>query len=118
MLKNRNETAKEKCGKMQSCSMPENMGPASKREIEDFAAYVLEVLGHDDFEMRWTTAGSILIPPIVYIDERFIGKVRYWAKEIVLHEIAHITTRTVDHKHGNLFYGRYIELLKQFMCQQ
>lgn len=104
-------------GTMKSHPMPDNMGPASKEEIEDFAAYVLEALGYDGFDMCWTTGGSVWIRPHVYIDESYISKVRWQAKEIVLHEISHIDTSQVDHMHSNVFYDRYVELLRRFMCQ-
>lgn len=98
--------------------MPDNIGAASKEEIEAYAAYVLEALGYDRFDMCWTTAGSAWIRPHVYIDEKYIGAIRWLAKEMVLHEITHISTHPADRVHGRIFYNRYVTLLSRFMCQE
>lgn len=92
-----------------------NMGPASKQEIEHYAAYVLAALYLDDSCMKWTTAGDICIPPDILIDEHHIGQYRWQTKEAVLHEIAHLFTWSQDMKHGRWFYQRYAELLIDWM---
>lgn len=109
---------KKKARKRKLDPMPENMGPASREEIEAYAAYVLEALGLEGLDMRWTTGGSVWIRPHVYIDESYIGRVRWIVKEMVLHEIAHIGTWPADDRHGRVFYNRYGALLTRFMCQE
>ena len=89
------------------------MGAATRRGIERFAEKVLK--DFPGWNMQWTTAGSICIKErkIIFIDERFIGKYPWQAKEMVLHECAHINTR--DKVHGGEFYIEYIKLLKRSM---
>lgn len=90
-----------------------NMGAATRQEIEKFAEKALK--NFPGWEMQWTTAGSICIRErkIIFIDERFIGKYPWEAKERVLHECSHINTE--DRVHGEEFYREYIKLLKKFM---
>lgn len=91
-----------------------NIGCMSKPQIEDFASMVLRECGYPH-QMKWTTAGDILIGEIVYIDERHINEYPYMAKERVLHEIAHIDTWSQDDRHGEIFHTRLAELIEQFM---
>ncbi len=91
-----------------------NNGCMSKDEVESFATIVLKESGHP-FTMKWTTAGSIMIEPFIYIDENNIDQYPYLAKYWVLHEIAHIDTWPQDMTHGELFHSRLAELIEQFM---
>ncbi len=100
--------------------MPEirtnNMGAITKEEIEEFAKRVLGLYGLKDWKMEWTTASpSICMKDrkIIFIEERYIGKYPWDAKENILHEIAHIFTD--DMVHGMRFYIYYIRLLNIFM---
>ena len=86
----------------------------SKSAIEDFAAMVLRECSYHH-QMKWTTAGDILIGKIIYIDESHIDDYPYMAKERVLHEIAHIDTHPQDDRHGEIFHTRLAELIEQFM---
>ncbi len=92
-----------------------NIGCMSKLQIETFAAMVLKVCGYIQHQMKWTTAGNILIDKIVYMDESNIGTYPYLAKYWILHEIAHIDTHPQDYRHGEIFHARLAELIKQFM---
>lgn len=92
-----------------------NNGCMSKAKIEQFAKTALRQLHYPAYEMKWTTAGDILIGNVIYIDERHIDGYPWESKEIVLHEIAHIDTWPEDNRHGELFYRRYIELLAEYM---
>jgi len=91
-----------------------NIGCMSKSQIEDFADMVLKECGYP-YTMEWTTAGDILILPYIYIDEHHINEYPWVAKEVVLHEIAHIDTWPQDDRHGEIFFARYAELIIQFM---
>lgn len=94
-----------------------NMGVMTRKDFESFSSKVLHDLKLDS-QMRWTTAGDIMIPPHIYIDERHRGQYPWRAKEIILHEVAHIDTWPKDDGHGEIFYARYVELLMKFMCFQ
>ena len=94
-----------------------NNGSMSKSKIESYARRVLIECGYPH-EMKWTTAGDILIGDTVYIDERHINGYPWESKEIVLHEVAHIDTWPEDDRHGELFYSRYVELLEKFMVRR
>ena len=91
-----------------------NIGYMEKEEIENFAAMVLKECGYS-YSMKWTTAGDIVIPPFIYIDESHIGEYPYLVKYWVLHEIAHIDTHPQDDRHGEIFHARLAELINQFM---
>ncbi len=91
-----------------------NIGCMSKAEIEKFAEMVLRECNYSH-QMKWTTAGDILIGNIIYIDESHIDEYPYMAKERVLHETAHIDTHPQDDRHGELFHRRYAELVMQFL---
>ncbi len=95
-----------------------NMGCMSKLEIEDFARIVLQECGYA-CTMKWTTAGDILIGDTIFIDESHIDEYPWQAKQVVLHEIAHIDTWPQDDRHGELFHRRYAELVLRFLacCQ-
>ncbi len=93
-----------------------NMGCIGKLEIEDFACMVLRECGYA-YAMEWTTAGDIMTGTAVYIDETHIGEYPWMAKQVVLHEIAHIDTWPQDDRHGELFHRRYAELVMQFLGQ-
>ena len=86
-----------------------NMGPASREEIETFAAQVLSDSGFEG-EFRWTTDGSICIPPNILVNEDTVGKYRWHAKDIVLHEVAHLSGMG----HGVEFYRVYTDLLNRY----
>lgn len=98
-------------------ALTNNMGSMNKQQIEEFASYVLSELKLSDYKMEWTTAGDILIGRTIYIDERHIDAYPWEAKQIVLHEIAHIHTWPEDMKHGELFFGEYIRLLNRFITR-
>ena len=105
-----------------------NNGAITKEEIEEFAKYVLGHLIYialglrkdmvftylENWKMKWTTASpSICMKDrkIIFIEERYIGKYPWVAKENILHEIAHVFTDG----HGTEFYRVYIKLLSDFM---
>ena len=92
-----------------------NIGCMGKSEIEDFTAMVLRECGYP-YTMKWTTAGSIMIKPFIYIDERNIDQYPYLTKYWVLHEIAHIDTHPQDDRHGELFHRKLAELINRFMA--
>lgn len=92
-----------------------NIGCMSKESIEGFADRVLRECGYP-FTMKWTTAGSIMIEPFIYIDERNIDQYPYLVKYWVLHEVAHIDTWPEDMVHGEIFHSRLAELIRQFLC--
>lgn len=94
-----------------------NMGIMTREEFKLFSTKVFYSL-HLASQMRWTNAGDIMILPDIYIDERHIGQYPWRAKEIILHEIAHIDTWPEDSGHGEVFYTKYVELLTKFMCFQ
>jgi len=94
-----------------------NMGSMSQSEIEKFVAQVIRELGLDGWWMEWTRASPSICEKnrhIVFIDKKWIGRYPWEAKEIVLHEIAHIFTE--DKMHGLSFYREYIDLLEKFMA--
>lgn len=93
----------------------DNMGAVTKEEMEKFAGSVLG--DFPKWSVKWTTAGGICMfkTRIVYIDERYIGKYPWDAKEHILHEFAHINTWPKDQGHGRYFYNEYVRLLKKFM---
>ena len=86
-----------------------NMGPASREEIEWFAAKVFSDLELEG-EFRWTTSGSICIPPDILVNEDTVDKYRWHAKDIVLHEFAHLSVTG----HGVEFYEVYTDLLMKY----
>lgn len=96
--------------------MANNMGAIAQAEIEKFAVHVIRELDLDGWRMMWTTAGDICMKDrhIIFIDKRWVGKYPWQAKEVVLHEVAHIFTD--DKQHGLGFYREYIELLEKFMA--
>jgi len=97
--------------------MANNMGAITQAEIEKFAALVIRELNLDGWRMEWTRASPSICEKnrqIIFIDKTWIGRYPWEAKEVVLHEVAHIFTD--DKFHGLGFYREYIELLEKFMA--
>ena len=92
-----------------------NMGPMSGADIRDFTLFVL-FSEFPDYKMKWTTGGNICIrkSQTLCIDKKHKNKYVWQAKEIVLHECAHINTIN-DTTHGQEFYKEYIRLLKKYI---
>lgn len=99
--------------------MANNMGSITQSQIEKFTAHVLRNLPLDGWRMEWTRNGSLCERErrIIFIDKKFIGKYPWQAKEIVLHEVAHIFSPE-DHFHGCEFYKEYISLLSKFIVDE
>ena len=93
-----------------------NIGAITKKEAEEFVNLVLKEF--PGYKVKWTKCGGICIrkSKTVCIDERFIGKVLWQAKEHILHEFAHANTAE-DCLHGEIFYAEYIRLLQLFMIK-
>ncbi len=92
------------------------MGAVTRKEVEAFAAHVLEEVA-PAWVMEWTEcSGGICIEKtnVIHIPERMIGKYPWEAKEYVLHEATHISTNG----HGQEFYEVYAGLLRRFMVWQ
>ena len=92
-----------------------NMGAMNRKQIMAFAMLVLA--DFHGWQIRWTTASpSICIRDrkIIFIEERWINKYPWEVKEVILHEVAHISTLN-DYVHGVEFYKEYIRLLNRHM---
>lgn len=92
------------------------MGAIKKSEVNSFAAKVLKALDLGAWTMQWTSAGPSFCArecKTILIHKSYIGRYPWEAKEVVLHEIAHIFS--TDDRHGEGFYRKYIWLLRRFM---
>ncbi len=97
-----------------------NMGIITRTDLKAFALDVFRKEHLADWRIEWTTDGScclkeqkIILVRVHTTRFRLYPGYPWQAKEIVLHEIAHIFTS--DDVHGADFYREYINLLQKYM---
>lgn len=84
-----------------------------------FAYYVLQSEGLVDWEVKFSTGGSICMNKSkeIILDESHRNVFDWRARQVVIHEIAHIRTWPQDTKHSSLFFGEYANLILKYLVE-
>ena len=83
---------------------------------KEFAYIVLRSEGFVDWKVKFSTSGSICLLKAkeIILDESHRNVFDWRARQVVIHEIAHIRT-SQDNKHSELFFGEFANLIMKYL---